>query len=59
VLKHLSLLLLFSIGLIAFNGCARKIVLHPLTDKDIKQDGNWICMTPEYVQEVMRARLGK
>lgn len=57
--KHLSLLLLFSTVLIAFNGCARNIVLHPLTDKDIKQQDGWICMTPEYVQEVMKARLGK
>ena len=58
--KHLSLLLLFWIVLIAFlSGCAKNIVLHPLTDKDIKQQDGWICMTPQYVQEVIRARLDK
>lgn len=32
-------------------------MLHPVTDQDIRQDGKWICMTDEYVREVMKARL--
>ncbi len=50
----LSCLIVFIVS-----GCARKIVLHPVTDADIRMDGNWVCMTPEYIQEVMKARLGK
>lgn len=57
--KTLLLLTIFLTGSIGFSGCARKIVLHPMTDSDIKQDGKWVCMTPEYIQEVMNARLGK
>ena len=59
MLKRLSLLLIFLIALIVCNGCARKIVLHPLTDKDIKMEGEWVCMSPDYIKEVMKARLGK
>lgn len=56
MLKHLLILL---VCLIELTGCAKTIKLHPMTDKDIRQDGEWICMTPEYIQEVMRARLDK
>ena len=59
MLKHLSLSLLFLIVSIVSNGCAKNIVLHPLTDKDIRMDGNWVCMSPEYIENVMKARLGK
>lgn len=59
MLKRLSLLLLFLTASTVCNGCARQIVLHPLTDKDIRQENGWICMSPEYVNEVMKARLGK
>ena len=44
--------------LTAFSGCTT-IKLHPMTDKDIKMQDGWVCMTPEYIQEVMKARLGK
>jgi hypothetical protein len=37
-------------------GC-KTIVLHPMSEKDIRMDGNWVCMTPEYIQEVMKAKL--
>jgi len=56
VLKHLLLLL---VCLTALTGCAKTIVLHPVDETDIRQDGEWICMTPDYIQEVMKARLGK
>ena len=59
VQRHQKVLLASLIALIAFSGCARNIVLHPMTDKDIRQDGEWICMTPNYVEEVMKARLRK
>lgn len=57
--KHLKVLLVSLIASTAFSGCARNIVLHPMTDADIRKDGDWVCMTPEYIQEVMRARLDK
>ena len=53
MLKTLVLLLVLSTLSI---GC-KTLVLHPVTDKDIRMDGNWVCMTPEYIQEVMRAKL--
>ena len=53
MLKTLALLLLCSIG---FIGC-KTIVLHPVDETDIRMDGNWVCMTPEYIQEVMKAKL--
>jgi hypothetical protein len=43
--------------LIGLTGCAKNIVRHPVTDKDIKQVDGYICMSPEYIQEVMKARL--
>jgi len=53
--KTQVLLLLCLIGL---TGCST-IVLHPVTDKDIKMVDGYVCMSPEYVQEVMKARLEK
>jgi hypothetical protein len=53
--KTLALLLLCSTLSI---GC-KTIVLHPVTDKDIKMVDGYVCMSPEYVQEVMKARLDK
>ena len=49
----LVLLLGFSMTSI---GCST-ITLHPVTDKDIKMLDGWVCMTPEYVKEVMKARI--
>ena len=61
--KTLLTLLACLTVLTVFNGCAHKITLHPVTDQDIRilQDGSkeWVCMSPDYVKEVMRARLGK
>lgn len=57
MLKTLAVLLMC---LIVSIGCLSKTVkLHPVTDQDIRMDGNWVCMTPEYIQEVMKARLDK
>jgi hypothetical protein len=63
-LKVLSILAFCLIALTAsVSGCARKIVLHPLTDEDIRFESkagtNWTCMSDYYVEEVMRARLGE
>jgi hypothetical protein len=55
MLKTLAVLLLC---LTALTGC-KTIVLHPVTDKDIKMVDGYVCMSPEYVQEVMKARLDK
>lgn len=56
--KLLSLVILLSC-LTALTGCAKKIVLHPVDGSDIRMDGDWVCMSQEYVQEVMKARLDK
>lgn len=56
-MQKIRLLLLLSlIGFLA-SSCARKIVLHPLDGHDIRQDGEWVCMTPAYVDQVMKAKL--
>lgn len=61
--KTLLLSLVLLTPLIAFEGCAQNIILHPVTDADIRMekvaDKDWICMTPDYIQQVMKARLGK
>ena len=31
--------------------------MHPVTEKDIRVQDGWVCMTPEYIQEVMKARI--
>jgi hypothetical protein len=33
--------------------------MHPVTDKDIKMQDGWVCMTPEYIQEVMKAKIAE
>jgi hypothetical protein len=35
----------------------KTIVLHPVSDEDIKMQGNWVCMSPEYVKTVMKVKL--
>ena len=58
--KPLLILLLCSIALIV-SSCAR-IVLHPVTDQDIKIGGwcqpGWVCMSEGYIKEVMKAKVG-
>lgn len=62
MLKRLAILPAFLTASIALSGCAT-IKLHPVTDEDIRilKDGEkeWVCMSPEYVKEVMKARLDK
>jgi len=48
---------LVSLMLLTASGCARTIVMHPVTDKDIKIQDGYICMSPEYVKEVMKVRI--
>lgn len=59
MLRHLVILLSCLIGLTAINGCAKNIVLHPVDGSDIRMDGDWVCMSQDYVQEVMKAKVGK
>jgi hypothetical protein len=54
--RILRLSLCLWIASIAFSGC-KTIVLHPMTEKDIRMEGNWVCMSPEYIQEVMKVKL--
>ena len=51
--KMLSLLLALSTLSI---GCST-IVMHPVTDKDIKIVDGFVCMSPDYVREVMKVKL--
>ena len=55
--KSLSALLVCLTLSIVLSGCARTIVMHPVTEKDIRVQDGWVCMTPEYIQEVMKARI--
>lgn len=55
--KMLPLSLLFLIVLLLYNGCAHDIILHPVTDKDIKESDGWICMTQSYLSQVVQAKL--
>ena len=51
-----KMLLALLVSLTVLTGC-NTIKLHPVTDQDIKQVDGWICMTSDYVKEVMKARL--
>lgn len=55
--KNLFLLPISLIALTILSGCARTILMHPVTDKDIKMQDGFVCMSPEYVQEVMKVRI--
>ena len=44
--------------LMLLTGC-KTIVLHPMTEKDIKMDGNWVCFSPDYVEQIMKVRVEK
>ena len=62
-LKHLAILLGLLTASIAFNGCAKNIVIYPITGEDIfthsEAGKNWVCMSEFYVHEVMKARMGQ
>jgi hypothetical protein len=51
--------------LTGFNGCVTKqVVLHPIEWKDYKElktgdKVDFVCLTPDYFQEIAKARLGK
>ena len=49
------LVLLLSLSMLSI--ACKTIVMRPVTDKDIKMQDGWVCMTPEYIQEVMKAKL--
>ena len=54
-LKMLVSLLVLLIASTAFSGCFRT-TLHPITDEDIWMEDDRICMTYEYVDEVLKLR---
>jgi len=56
---RMSQVLLVSLIALTASSCARTVTLHPVDETDIRMDGQWVCMTPEYIQEVMKARLDK
>ena len=53
-------MLRLSLTLLVFSmislGCST-IVLHPVTDKDIKIVDGFVCMSPDYVKNVMKVKL--
>jgi len=59
MLSRLVILTLCLAALTAFNGCAKKVYLYPQTEKDIRQEGEWTCVTEKYMEEIMKVRLGK
>lgn len=38
-------------------GCAKNEIIRPITDKDIFFVGDNVCMTPEYMEEVLQVKL--
>ena len=56
-MRKLSLITLsFLTASIIFSGCTT-ITLHPVTDKDIKIVDGFVCMSPDYVKNVMKVKL--
>ena len=54
--KRLQISLSCLIALTIFSGC-KTITLHPVTDQDIKFSDGWVCMSPDYVKNVMKVKL--
>jgi hypothetical protein len=56
-LWQIGMLASLMLVLLAFSGCSTT-TLYPITDKDIfiQENGN-VCMTPFYMQEVLKAKL--
>ena len=56
------LMLILCLGVLTvYNGCARnlEVKLYPQTPEDIYQDDKgFTCVSPKYMQEVMKVRLG-
>ena len=48
--------LLGCLMILTVSGCTT-ITLHPVTDKDIKIVDGYVCMSPEYVKNVMKVKL--
>lgn len=44
---------------LTLSGCANKTVLYPITEKDIFFQGENVCMTPFYLEEVLKAKVNK
>jgi hypothetical protein len=56
-MRKLSLITLsFLTVSIIFSGCTT-ITLHPVTDKDIKIVDGFVCMSHDYVKNVMKVKL--
>ena len=53
MLRLLLILAVFSMTSIA----CKTITLHPVTDQDIKFSDGWVCMSPDYVKNVMKVKL--
>lgn len=54
-----GMLVLSILAFSGLTGCAKDIKIYPITDKDFKvtDDGKWICMSPTYVEEVLKAKV--
>lgn len=63
MLKRLLIILAFSTALTGCSVLKKEVILHPVTDQDIKIGGwcqeGWICMSEGYLKEVVKARLGQ
>lgn len=55
--RMLRLLAVSLMLLIVCSGCARTIVMHPVTDQDIKCDDKGCWMSMDYIKEVMKVRI--
>jgi len=50
----LAVLMLVSMQLA---GCSRKLIVHPISNTDIQIEGDRICFSKWYFEEVMKAKL--
>lgn len=59
VLMLVGLTLVFS----GLTGCAKTIKIYPITGEDFKMvvegDKQWVCMSPKYVEEVLRVKVSQ
>ena len=44
-------------SLTVFIGCST--IIHPIDGTQIKSEGNWVCFSPEYLNEVMHVKWEK
>jgi hypothetical protein len=53
-------LLISLVCLTTLTGCSlfkKEVHLHPVTDQDIRMQDGWVCMSQDYIKNVMKVKL--